>query len=98
MNDTDAFRLQHSKKVNFFDFHQRFLPSNHSFRNDTRSYLKGKTCCSFHFRLACHKLYSCRTCVAFACRKLYCVFDDMCVILLYSLPILDAPHPGKLPK
>jgi hypothetical protein len=43
MNDIDAFRLQHSKKVNFFDCHQRFLPSNHSFRNDTRSFLKGKT-------------------------------------------------------
>jgi hypothetical protein len=27
----------------FFDCHQRFLPSNHSFRNDTRSFMKGKT-------------------------------------------------------
>jgi hypothetical protein len=43
MNDTDAFRLQHDKKVSFFDYHQRFLPSNHSFRNDTRLFLKGKT-------------------------------------------------------
>jgi hypothetical protein len=43
MDDTDAFRLQHGKKVSFFDCHQRFLPSNHSFRNDTRSFLKGKT-------------------------------------------------------
>jgi hypothetical protein len=27
----------------FFDCHQGFLPSNHEFRNDTRSFLKGKT-------------------------------------------------------
>jgi hypothetical protein len=43
MDDTNAFRLQHNKKVSFFDCHRRFLPSNHSFRNDTRSFLKGKT-------------------------------------------------------
>jgi hypothetical protein len=43
MDDTDAFRLQHSKKVSFFDCHKKFLPLNHSFRNDTRSFLKGKT-------------------------------------------------------
>jgi hypothetical protein len=43
MDDTDAFRLQHGKKVSFFYCHRRFLPSNHSFRNDTRSFLKGKT-------------------------------------------------------
>jgi hypothetical protein len=43
MNDTDAFWLQHGNKVSFFDCHQRFLPSNHPFRNDTRSFLKGKT-------------------------------------------------------
>jgi hypothetical protein len=43
MDDTDAFRLQHSKKVSFFDCHQRFIPLNHSFRNDTRLFLKGKT-------------------------------------------------------
>jgi hypothetical protein len=43
MDDTDAFRLQHGKKVPFFDCHQIFLSSNHSFRNDTRSFLKGKT-------------------------------------------------------
>jgi hypothetical protein len=42
MDDTDAFRLQHCKKVSFFYCHQRFLLSNHSFRNDTRSFLKGK--------------------------------------------------------
>jgi hypothetical protein len=43
MNDTDAFRLQHDKKVSFFDCHQRFLPSNYAFRNDTLPFLKDKT-------------------------------------------------------
>jgi hypothetical protein len=43
MDDTDAFRLQHDRKVSFFDCHRRFLPLNHSFKNDTRSFLKGKT-------------------------------------------------------
>jgi hypothetical protein len=44
MDDTDAsIRLQHGKKASSFDCHQRFLPSNHPFRNDTQSYLKGKT-------------------------------------------------------
>jgi hypothetical protein len=43
MDDTDAFRLEHDRKVSFFDCHQRFLPSNHEFTNDTRSFLKGKT-------------------------------------------------------
>jgi hypothetical protein len=33
---------QYSKEVSFFDFHQRFYQSNHPFRNDTRSFLKGK--------------------------------------------------------
>jgi hypothetical protein len=42
MNDTDAFRLQHGKKISFFNCHQRFLPSNHSFRNDIWSFLKCK--------------------------------------------------------
>jgi hypothetical protein len=35
MNDTDVFRLQHDKKVSFFNCHRRFLLSNHSFSNDT---------------------------------------------------------------
>jgi hypothetical protein len=43
INDTDVFRLQHGKKVSFFNCHQKFLPSNHSFSNDTWSFLKGKT-------------------------------------------------------
>jgi hypothetical protein len=43
MDGTDVFRLQHGKKLSFFDYHQRFLPSNHSFRNDTQSFLKDNT-------------------------------------------------------
>jgi hypothetical protein len=43
MDDTGAFRLQHSKKVFFFDCHRRFLPSNHLFRNGVRPFLKDKT-------------------------------------------------------
>jgi hypothetical protein len=43
MDGTNAFRLQHCKKVYLFDCYQRFLPSNHLFKNDTRSFLKGKT-------------------------------------------------------
>jgi hypothetical protein len=43
MYDTDAFMLEHDRKVSFFDCHRRFLPSNHEFRNNTRSFLKGKT-------------------------------------------------------
>jgi hypothetical protein len=42
MHDTDAFMLWHGKKVSLFNCHRRFLPSNHLFRNDTRSFLKGK--------------------------------------------------------
>jgi hypothetical protein len=43
MDDTDGFRLQHGNKVSFFDCHRRFLPTNHSFRNDKQSFLKGET-------------------------------------------------------
>jgi hypothetical protein len=43
MDDTYAFRLQHGKKVSFFDCHQRFLTLNHPFNIDTWSFLKGKT-------------------------------------------------------
>jgi hypothetical protein len=41
MYDTNAFSLEHSKKVSFFDYHRIFLPSNHSSRSDTWSFLKG---------------------------------------------------------
>jgi hypothetical protein len=43
LDDTDAFKLQHGRKVSFFDCHQIFLPLNHPFRNDTCLFLKGKT-------------------------------------------------------
>jgi hypothetical protein len=41
MGDTQAYRLEHGKKVSFFDYHRRFLPSNHPFRNDTKSFRRG---------------------------------------------------------
>jgi hypothetical protein len=42
MNDTNTFRPRHDKKVSFFDCHRRFLQSNHPFKNNTQSFLKGK--------------------------------------------------------
>jgi hypothetical protein len=42
MNDFDAFRLQHSKKVSFFDCYRRFFPLSHEFRGDKESFQKGK--------------------------------------------------------
>jgi hypothetical protein len=43
MDESDAFRLQHGRKVNFFDFHRRFLPFSHEFRDDKESFKKGKS-------------------------------------------------------
>jgi hypothetical protein len=43
MYESDAFRLQHSRKVSFFDCHQRFLPFSHEFRGDKESFKKGKS-------------------------------------------------------
>jgi hypothetical protein len=43
MDDINAFRLQHSRKVTFFDYHQRFLPLSYEFRGDKQSILKDKT-------------------------------------------------------
>jgi hypothetical protein len=43
VDDTNAFRLEHGRKVSFYDCHRRFLPLNHEFRNDTWLFLKGKT-------------------------------------------------------
>jgi hypothetical protein len=34
MDEFVAFRLQHDRKVSFFDCHQRFLPLSHKFRDD----------------------------------------------------------------
>jgi hypothetical protein len=43
MDESDAFRLQHSRKVSFFDCHQRFLLLSHEFRGDKESFQKGKS-------------------------------------------------------
>jgi hypothetical protein len=43
MEDSNAFRLEHGRKVSLFDCHRRFFPSNHPFRSDRQSFLKGKT-------------------------------------------------------
>jgi hypothetical protein len=43
MEDSDAFRLHHGKKVTFSYCHEMFLSLNHPFRSDKRSFLKGKT-------------------------------------------------------
>jgi hypothetical protein len=43
MEDSDAFRLEHNRKVSLFDCRRRFLPLNHPFRSDRQSFLKGKT-------------------------------------------------------
>jgi hypothetical protein len=42
MDDSDAYRLEHGKKVTFFDCHRRFLPLSHPFRGDRKSFMKGK--------------------------------------------------------
>jgi hypothetical protein len=43
MDESNAFRLEHDRKVTFFDCHRRFLPLSHVFRGDKQSFLKGKT-------------------------------------------------------
>jgi hypothetical protein len=43
MDDSDTYRLEHGKKVTFFDCHQRFLPLSRTFRGDRKSFMKGKT-------------------------------------------------------
>jgi hypothetical protein len=42
MDKSDAFRLEHERKVAFFDYHRRFRPLNNHFRSDKRSFLQGK--------------------------------------------------------
>jgi hypothetical protein len=42
MDESDAFRLQHGRKVSFFDCHRIFLPLSHEFRGDKESFKKGK--------------------------------------------------------
>jgi hypothetical protein len=43
MDESDALRLEHSRKVNFFDCNRRFLPLSDEFRGDTESFQKGKS-------------------------------------------------------
>jgi hypothetical protein len=43
MDESIAFRLQHGRKLSFFDYHQRFLPLSHEFRGDKESFQKGKS-------------------------------------------------------
>jgi hypothetical protein len=43
MDDSDAFRLEHDKKVTFSDCHRRFLPLSQEFRGDKQSFQRGKT-------------------------------------------------------
>jgi hypothetical protein len=42
-DEFDAFRLQHGRKVSFFDCHRRFLPLSHEFRGDKESFKKGRS-------------------------------------------------------
>jgi hypothetical protein len=42
-DDSDAYMLEHGKKVTFFYCHRRFLLSSHPFRGDRKSFMKGKT-------------------------------------------------------
>jgi hypothetical protein len=41
MDDSDAFKLQHGRKVSFFDCHRRFLHLSHKFRGEL--FQKGKS-------------------------------------------------------
>jgi hypothetical protein len=42
MDDSDAYWLEHGKKVTFFDCHRRFLLLSHLFRGDRKLFTKGK--------------------------------------------------------
>jgi hypothetical protein len=42
MDEFDIFRLQHGRKVSFFDCQWRFLPLSHEFKGDKESFQKGK--------------------------------------------------------
>jgi hypothetical protein len=43
MDESDAFKLQHGRKVSFFDCHRRFIPLSHKFRGDKESFKKGRS-------------------------------------------------------
>jgi hypothetical protein len=38
IDESDAFRLEHARKVSFFDCHRRFLPLSHEFKGDKESF------------------------------------------------------------
>jgi hypothetical protein len=40
MDEFDAIKLQHGRKVSFFDCHRRFLPIIHEFRGDNELFKK----------------------------------------------------------
>ncbi|KAL6586845.1 hypothetical protein OROMI_001833 [Orobanche minor] len=42
MEDTNAFRLENSKKQCWFDCHRRFLPTDHPFRRQKNAFTKNK--------------------------------------------------------
>jgi hypothetical protein len=43
MDKSYASRLQHGRKVSFFDCHRRFLPLSHEFRHDKELFKKGRS-------------------------------------------------------
>jgi hypothetical protein len=43
IDESDAFKLQHGRKVSFFDCHRRFLPLSYEFRGDKESFQKDKS-------------------------------------------------------
>ncbi|KAL0434385.1 UNVERIFIED_CONTAM: hypothetical protein Slati_2772800 [Sesamum latifolium] len=42
MEDTQAFRLQHGRKACYFDCHRQFLPHDHPYRRNKRSFTKNR--------------------------------------------------------
>jgi hypothetical protein len=38
IDESDAFKRQHERKVSFFDCHRRFIPLSHEFRSDKESF------------------------------------------------------------
>ena len=42
MEDTKAFQLENVRKTSWFDYHRRFLPSDHAFRRNKNAFKKGE--------------------------------------------------------
>ncbi|XP_039118067.1 uncharacterized protein LOC120253954 isoform X2 [Dioscorea cayenensis subsp. rotundata] len=42
MESSNAFHLQHGRKASYFDCHRKFLPQNHSYRKDKKSFIRGR--------------------------------------------------------